>query len=207
MVLVIIYLKYRSDSPPQSYDRPLPTTGIISTPISSTKLKVIIGTYTFLMLPVALAILWRPDYVEDNFELDIWLTMWAMTFHRLFAVASIPLVLLQYVPQVITTLGLHTRGNISIISLALQVVMFVVLGIAQFFRVGIPLYGSPQHRHPPIQSYFDYVHMSLNYVITAVGQLVLLIVCLVVDWGHIQNGSGIGSMKARANDEMLPLLS
>jgi hypothetical protein len=56
------------------YDWPPPSEGITAKPISSTKLKVVIGTFTFLMLLAALAILWRPDYVEDNFGLDILLT-------------------------------------------------------------------------------------------------------------------------------------
>jgi hypothetical protein len=203
---VIIYLKYRSDSPPLSYDRPLPSTGIISKPISSTKLKVIIATYTFLMIPIALAVLWRPSYVDDDFELDMCLTISAMWFHGLFVMASVPLMLLQYVPQIITTLDLHTRGSLSIISLALQIVIFVILGVAQFLRIGIPTFGSPPHRHGIWQSYFEYVHMSLNYIVAAVGQVVLLIACLIVDWGHIRDGSG-GSVKLVRAEESQPLLS
>jgi hypothetical protein len=159
------------------------------------------------MLSIALAVLWRPDYVDDDFELDIWLTMWAMWFHGLFVMTTIPLVLLQYVPQVITTLSLHTRGSVSIISLALQIVMFVILGVAQFLRVGIPTFGSPPHRHGVWQSYFDYIHMSLNYIVAAVGQLVLFVVCLIVDWEHIRSGSGVGSVKLAGDEERQPLLS
>lgn len=122
-------------------------------------------------------------------------------------IASIPLVLLQYVPQIITTLSLGTRGSISIISLALQIPVFIVVGVAQFLRVGIPTFGSPPHRRGLVLSYFDYSHMSLNFIIAAVGQVALMIVCLIVDWGHLQSGDGIGSVKLGRTGEELPLLS
>jgi len=67
--------------------------------------------------------------------------------------------------------------------IALQIAAFLVLGTAQFLHLGIPTFGSPPHQHGIFQSYFDYVHVSLNYIITAVGQAVLLVVCLVVDRG------------------------
>ena len=37
--------------------------------------------------------------------------------------------------------------------------------------------------------------MSLNYIVAVVEHVVLLIVCLIVDCGHIQIWSGIGSIK------------
>ena len=61
--------------------------------------------------------------------------------------------------------------------------------------MGIPTFGSPPHRPGTWQSFFDYVHMSLNYIVAVVEHVVLLIVCLIVDCGHIQIWSGIGSIK------------
>ncbi|KAH8816525.1 hypothetical protein F5884DRAFT_776548 [Xylogone sp. PMI_703] len=206
VILVVIYLKHRNDSPPLSYDHPLPSTGITPRPISSAKLKVIVSTYSIIVLPISLAVLWRPNLVEDNFELDIWLTMLAAWFHGLFVLGTIPLVLLQYVPQILTTLSLHTRGTISIISLALQVGMFVILGVVQFLRIGVPTYGSPPHRHGVVQSYFDYAHISLPYIVTAIWQLVLLILCIIIDWGHFSGNDGFGSVKLAGTGEEQPLI-
>lgn len=192
---VIIFIKYRNDSPDSapSYDQPQPKTGITTHPLSSSRLRIIIATYAIVILPASLAVVWRPDLVEDNFELDMWLTIAAIWFHFTWTLAAVPLVLLQYVPQILNTLSLRTRGSISIVSLALQIVVFVVLGVAQFLRLGIPTFGSPPHRHGLFASYFDYVHVSLNYVVTAVGQLVLLVVCVVVDRGrHLYGEIALG---------------
>jgi hypothetical protein len=106
----------------------------------------------------------------------MWLPMLSMLIHRLWDLASIPLVLLQYVPQILTTLSLRTPGSVSILSLALQIVVFVISGVAQFLRFGIQTFGSSPLNAGLFQSYFAHLHMSLNYILTAVGQLILLVV-------------------------------
>jgi hypothetical protein len=190
---VVLYLKYRSDSPP------------FARPGSSTKLKSTIICYSLLFLPISLVILWIPGIVQDNFGSIIILIALSFLFYGLVVIGAMLFALFQYVPPILTTVSLHTRGSISTIYLVLQIVMFVLLAVAQSLRFGDLTFRSSPYGPGLFEFYFVYGHMSLNYLLTALGQLALLVVCLIVDWGRLSGREKSGALKLVREEEQ-PLL-
>lgn len=90
----------------------------------------------------------------------------------------------MFFQYVLTTLSLYTRGGISIVSLAVQIATFVILGISQALRLVI----HAQLPSSPLKLYFLVGHLWVNYLVAALGQFALLTVCLYDDWGHIRQG-------------------
>ena len=75
----------------------------------------------------------------------------------------------------------RVKGSVSILSLALQIIIYVALGISQAMRLGIP------HRILEIlpatwmEPFFMVGHASVNFLIAALGLVVLFVECLYVE--------------------------
>lgn len=160
-------------------------TQILANPISSQVLKVIITSYsiTTLLLAWYLLFIAKPtdDAVDDgNIGFTI---MWRFLEACLGLIwrsfLLIPLTLLRYLPQIIITLALHTGGSISPISLGLQIIDFVVLGICQGLRLGALERVNLDRTWSEFYSQVGY--MLMNYLGAVLGQISLFIVCIYVD--------------------------
>jgi hypothetical protein len=159
-------LKYHTSS-----DQEVPGSqwGVISRPITSPTLKAIVVTYNLIFILTGLNILWRPDWTEDNFNLEFWSRIFEMIINALWTWTLIVLVLFQYIPQIMTTWNLRNRGTISILSLVLQIVVFAVLGVVQALRLDIPPQERSQPARSPMQLYFVVGKLWVNYLVSALG--------------------------------------
>jgi hypothetical protein len=136
---------------------------------------------------IAGCILYRSKPVQDDDSDDgnvgefiIWLL--AMAYLSTFwAFLLIPLMFLQYLPQILTTVALQSRENISLVSLSLQIFVFVVLGTSQGFRFRAQFGTELMSNTSWSVAYFSLGNLWINYIVAALGQIALLIVCLYVD--------------------------
>lgn len=179
-----LYIKYRTPIEPGEHQR---STHILAHPINSRTLKAIIATYSTATLLLAWYLIFIAKAAEDAADNDrigpsvIWhfLEGYLGLIWRYFLL--IPLTLLQYLPQILTTAALHTRGNISLVSLSLQITVFVVLGICQGLRLGALVHANPLPDRTWNHFYFQVGYMWMNYLGAVLGQIALFIVCIYVD--------------------------
>lgn len=169
-------------------------TGILARPINSRTLKAIIATYSITTLLLAWSLIFIAKAADDASDEDrigpsimwIGLEQFFAWIWRLFLL--VPLTLLQYLPQILTTLSLHTRGSISLLSLGLQIIAFVVLGICQGLRTGAVVRADPMPDRTWHRFYWQVGYMWMNYLGAVLGQIALFIVCIYVD----RNSLGAG---------------
>jgi hypothetical protein len=169
-------------------------THILAHPISSRALKAIIATYSITTLLLAWYLIFIAKATEDAVDDDrigasiIWhfLEGCLGLIWRYFLL--IPLTLLQYLPQILTTLALHTRGSISLVSLGLQIIVFVVLGICQGLRLGVLVRANPLPDRTWNHFYFQVGYMWMNYFGAVLGQIALFIACIYVDRNKLGAG-------------------
>ncbi|KUJ12747.1 uncharacterized protein LY89DRAFT_737665 [Mollisia scopiformis] len=192
IVTASLYIKYRTTIESSEFQR---STGILAHPISSGALKVIIATYSITTLLCAWHLIFNAqaadDAVEDHGNIGpaiIWMLIKGWTGLIWRTCLLIPLTLLQYLPQILTTLALHARGNINLVSLGLQIIVFVVLGICQGLRLGALIHTFPSPDRTWVQFYFKFGYMWMNYLGAALGQIALFIVCIHVDRGRLRVG-------------------
>lgn len=158
---------------------------ILSHAISSPVLKAVIATYSITTLLLAWYLIFVAKEAEDAVDEEnigpmlYWHFLQMCSGYLWRCLLLIPLILFQYLPQILTTLALRTRGSISLVSLGLQILVFVVLGICQGLRLSSIINPSPNRDWRDFYAKFGY--MWMNYLISVLGQVALFIVCIYVD--------------------------
>ncbi|KAH9222641.1 hypothetical protein DL95DRAFT_501997 [Leptodontidium sp. 2 PMI_412] len=184
MILFIIFVSNRTelmDVTTQSHPGKLPPS------ISSTALIVIVVIHAVVCISLGLAILLAVDPEESghfNRGLGCFHSSVVGIISIIYMTISIGLASYQYAPQIQTTLALKDSANISILSLALQLAVTLALAVYQTWRV--PKEDFRQHfgpmwkqtKRPVLMWYYKAGWASVPWFVTAIGQAVLLGVCV-----------------------------
>jgi hypothetical protein len=145
-------------------------------------LKAVIATYSITTLLSAGYLRFVTKSVQEGAD-DRLTGEWFYWLIAIFSLGTfwtyflVLLTLVQYLPQILTTAALRARYNISLVSLGLQILTFVVLGIFQGLRLRVD--------RPPSESWISFYlsgsFVWMNYLVAALGQIALFIFCLYVD--------------------------
>ncbi|KAK4237628.1 hypothetical protein C8A03DRAFT_34431 [Achaetomium macrosporum] len=197
MVQLALYLRHRTPSTPDDpVEHPEPG-------ISPTALKAAVSTAVITVLPVSLAFLWynkSPLFDGDEpvplgnyyavyvFGLSAWMC--------LLIPANAAFMTLQFVYEIETVRGLHTRGAFSLIALLLQAAAFILLAVAQTLRSWADIlwpsacWSSFARFLEGILAFYGTVNTYVAYFVAGVGYLILFCVALLLD-----GGGGAGSIR------------
>jgi len=137
---------------------------------------------TVILLIISLAMLLTPE-IDGNRDFGGWYLqqMAIVLTHYVLTIISFALALSYSVTQIIVITRARSGGGMSLLSLGMQIPILVVLGVSLALRLRISWPGNTIDGGRPLGIYGWFViggNVGLNYGIMALGQLVLLVLCL-----------------------------
>lgn len=202
VLLLVVYIRYRiADPHPEEVlsrrlsatARDLDSDELQAHKLSSQRMWIILGSYCAGTIPMSMVLVCfntHPYFQEPQRHNSFYICFWSVWIAFLCAVDAF-LVVFQFIKQMKTVGRLQTRGSLSIVSMGLQSVTFILLSMAQLFRSRRNIILR-RESHIAVERFlqlFAYVYgcvsVDVMYLVAGLGYLVLFQLCLVFDWNDL----------------------
>ncbi|KAI0129974.1 hypothetical protein BJ170DRAFT_295445 [Xylariales sp. AK1849] len=161
--------------------------------LTSQMMRTTLGAYAAATVPLSFLLLAfnaDPYFQEGRPHTAVYVVFLSIWVALLCAIDAF-LVIFQFIKQMKTVGRLRTRGSLSIVAVALQSLVLIILSVNQFFRSRGNI-GLPRERHVSFGRFlqlFGYVYgcvsVDVMYLVAGLGYLVLFQLCLVFDWNDL----------------------
>jgi hypothetical protein len=139
--------------------------------ISSRKMVTIAVTWNIVLLSVVLPLLLTPEEEEpSNIGAGLVRGLIEILVHFILIATSAILAIFQFLPQIRRLISMRTSGNLSMVSLSLQIPVLLLLAVFQV----LPMQPYDKWIIPWWGWFMQVGNVSVNYVFTALGEMVLL---------------------------------